>query len=218
MFRPDADSGPSGGYPHAGSSKTSRPQLMKDCVWWNLLFYLSQRFKGRLPPRYCLGIPFLDDLELYECASALPWKQNFPNSLGSFDDVFMFKDDSETLAMHIGMFFLTALPSGRFYLKLDYCSMNGRGDRADLIRFPVLTIADNHERREEGSENAIRQCLTEVMEKYLLRTDLWENRRTHWILAYDTIFDMHGQPRRDNMCPMYLCVYPQPSTILFNLL
>lgn len=29
-------------------------------------------FGRHLPPRFCLGIPFLDDLKLYDCAMVLP--------------------------------------------------------------------------------------------------------------------------------------------------
>lgn len=74
--------------------------------------------------------------------------------------------------MHIAMFFNAASSSGSCFLKLEYGYMNETGDREDFERIPVLTISDNHERRDCKREGVMRLNLTKVLQEHLFATDL----------------------------------------------
>ena len=178
-------------------------------------YLLTHTFYGELPaqyqrpltrdhrlPLYCLGIPFLDEEDLYRCAKSLPWKK-----LDRLQDMNFrpghLERSPENCANAITSFFIAALGSRHcFHMYLKYCFVALDGTDEPLQKIPVVVYQDTHHVGSLSSAEILRSTVRAVLESYLFRDNIWARRGTFWMLGWDAVFDEDGSPLEDDMCPL----------------
>ena len=154
----------------------------------------------RRPPKFCLGIPFRSEEEIYECALALPW-HCLPHGGRAKRDVTGARGNPLALAEYIAKFFSNARPDIDFPVELEYCYLNFDGETPELDRLPVLCFHTNHLKSDEPRETRNRQRTQEAIEEYLAgASEVWAEKQIYWILSSDVIAHSHGDDV--NLCPL----------------
>lgn len=150
--------------------------------------------REHLPTLYCLGIPFLDEEEIYKCAKSLPWAELDRLRSKKFRPGYLETGPAQG-ASAINTFFGAALGSEHsFHMYSKYCFVALHGTDGPLKEILVVVYQDTHHVGSLRSAAILRSNVRAVLETYLFPDNLWARRGTFWMLGSEAVFDEDGEP------------------------